>query len=60
MQFSTWNIDASQILSRKELAAVLADLRDKATRLPNAQMNLALVHLVYCCWLRASEIGGLT
>src|SRR4051812_48326731 len=59
MQFSTWNIDASQILSRQELAAVLHDLKRRAARLPNIQMNLAILRLACCCGLRASEIGGL-
>jgi integrase len=60
MHFSTWNIDASQILSRQELAAVLKDLKRRAARLANVQMNLAIVRLACCCGLRASEIGGLT
>src|SRR4051812_1914455 len=59
MQFSTWNIDASQILSRQELAAVLRDLKRRAARLPNVQMNLAIFRHACCCGLRASEIGGL-
>jgi len=59
MQFSNWTIDASQILSRQELAAVLQDLKKRATRLPNVQMNLAILRLACCCGLRASEIGGL-
>jgi integrase len=57
--YSTWNIDASQILSRQELAAVLKDLKRRAARLPNVQMNLAILRLACCCGLRASEIGGL-
>ena len=60
MHFSTWNVDASQILSRQELAAVLKDLKRRASRLTNVQMNLAIVRLACCCGLRASEIGGLT
>ena len=60
MHYSTWNVDASQILSRQELAAVLKDLKRRAARLPNVQMNLAIVRLACCCGLRASEIGGLT
>jgi len=60
MHFSTWNVDASQILSRQELAAVLKDLKRRAARLPNVHMNLAIVRLACCCGLRASEIGGLT
>jgi len=39
MLFSTWNVDASQILSRQELAAVLKDLQRGARRLSNDQMN---------------------
>jgi integrase len=57
--YSTWNIDASQILSRQELAAALTDLKRRSARLPNVQMNLAIVRLACCCGLRASEIGGL-
>ena len=57
--FPAWNVDATQILSRSELAQVLADLRRRAQRLPNVQMNLAIVRLACCCGLRASEIGGL-
>jgi integrase len=60
MHFSTWNVDASQILSRQELAAVLKDVKRRAARLPNVQMNLAIVGLACCCGLRASEIDGLT
>jgi len=59
MQFSTWTIDASQILSRQELAGVLRDLKRRAARLTNVQMNLSIVRLACCCGLRASEIGGL-
>jgi integrase len=59
LTYSTWNIDASQILSRQELATVLRDLKKRADRLPNVHMNLAIVRLACCCGLRASEIGGL-
>jgi hypothetical protein len=31
MLFTTWNVDASQILSRQELAAVLRDLKRRAS-----------------------------
>jgi integrase len=57
--FPAWNVDASQILTRSELAEVLGDLRRRADRLSNIQMNLAIVRLACCCGLRASEIGGL-
>jgi integrase/recombinase XerD len=57
--YSAWNIDASQILTRGELAQVLVDLKRRATRLTNVHMNLAIVRLASCCGLRASEIAGL-
>jgi integrase/recombinase XerD len=57
--YTAWNVDASQILSRRELALVLTALKKRAARLPNVQMNLAIVRLACCCGLRASEIGGL-
>jgi hypothetical protein len=53
--YAAWNVDASQILSRCELALVLTVLKKRAARLPNVQMNLAIVRLACCCGLRASE-----
>ena len=55
----TWNLDASCILTRHELATVLADLKAKAGRLTNAMRNLVIFRLAYCCGLRVSEIVGL-
>ena len=52
-------IDATKILSRRELAAVLADLHRKASRSANTWLNLILVRLACCCGLRVSEIAGL-
>jgi integrase len=60
MHSTTWNVDASQILSRQEFAAVLNDLKRRAARLPNVQMHGVVVRLACCCGLRASDIGGLT
>ena len=57
--FSSWNVDASQILTRRELASVLADLQARAPRLANVHLNLAIARLACCCGLRAGEIGGL-
>lgn len=37
---SAIRIDATKILSRRELAAVLADLQRKSTRFPNSWLNL--------------------
>src|ERR1700738_1775932 len=52
-------IDATKILTRRELAAVLNDLKRKATQSKNTRMNLALFRLACCCGLRASEIANL-
>jgi integrase len=57
--WSVWNIDAWQILTRRELAAVLNDLKVRAWRLPSVQLNLVIVRLACCCGLRAREIAGL-
>jgi integrase len=51
--------DATKILTRKELAAVLADLRRKVPRSRNARLNLVIFRLACCCGLRASEIAKL-
>jgi integrase len=51
--------DATKILMRKELAAVLDDLKRKAPRSPNTRLNLVLFRLATCCDLRASEIASL-
>jgi len=56
---SALRIDATKILSRRELAAVLADLQRKASRSANSWLNLILVRLSCCCGLRVSEIAGL-
>jgi integrase len=52
-------LDATKILTRRELAAVLNDLMRKAPRSKNTRMNLALFRLACCCGLRASEIAKL-
>jgi integrase/recombinase XerD len=52
-------VDATKILSRRELATVLADLQRKAPRSANTWLNLILVRLACCCGLRVSEIAGL-
>jgi integrase/recombinase XerD len=48
--------DVTKVLTRKEMAAVLADLKRKAVRSPNTRLNLVLFRLAACCGLRASEI----
>ena len=53
------NVDATKILMRRELAAVLQDLKRKSARSKNAKLNLVLIRLACCCGLRASEIAKL-
>jgi integrase len=53
----SWNLDATSILTRRELAAVLADL--KARRSLNARRNRVIFRLACCCGLRVSEIAQL-
>ena len=54
-----WNVDATKILTRNEMATVLTDLRRRSGRSVNARMNLAIFRLASCCGLRASEIATL-
>ena len=51
--------DGTKILMKREMAAVLADLRRKALRSKNARLNLVVFRLAACCGLRASEIAHL-
>lgn len=57
--YASRSADVTKILSRRELATVLADLHRKAPRSANTRMNLVLFRLATCCGLRASEIAGL-
>jgi integrase len=52
-------VDPTKILTRSEMAAVLAELRRKAARSPNTRLNLVIFRLAACCGLRASEIAQL-
>jgi integrase len=56
---STWNLDQTRLLTRRELAAVLADLAPRAARSANVHRNLVIVPLACCCGLRVSEIANL-
>jgi integrase len=53
------SLDPTKILTRRELAAVLADLKRKAPRSPSTRLNLVVFRLACCCGLRASEIARL-
>jgi integrase len=55
--FPMWNLDASKILTRRELASVLTDGKRKSSA--NGRRNLIVVRLACCCGLRVSEIAGL-
>ncbi|HEV7224408.1 MAG TPA: site-specific integrase [Pirellulales bacterium] len=59
MHFAPWNIDNGKILTRREMALVLADLKARGQRSPNARFNLILFRLAACCGLRVSEIAHL-
>jgi integrase len=52
-------LDPTKILTRRELTAVLADLKRKAPRSRNTRLNLVVFRLACCCGLRASEIARL-
>jgi integrase len=54
-----WNLDPTKVLTRRELASVLAAARPHAERSANARRNLIIVRLACCCGLRVSEIAGL-
>ena len=51
-------IDRVKILTREEIADVVADLKRKS-RSVNTRQNLAIFRLATCCGLRVSEIVGL-
>ena len=57
--YRTPGADPTKILTRRELAKVLSDLKRKAVRSRNTRMNLVLVRLACCCGLRVSEIAAL-
>ena len=54
-----WNLDPMKILTRRELARVLADAKAQAGRSANGRRNLVIVRLACCCGLRVSEIAAL-
>ncbi|HJZ90098.1 MAG TPA: site-specific integrase [Gemmataceae bacterium] len=56
MLLSTWSVDPVKILTRRELAALLAD---HPSRSVSRRMNRVILRLACCCGLRVSEIGAL-
>jgi len=59
MMMTYRSVDPTKILTRHEMAAVLAELRRKAPRSAGAQQNLVIFRLASCCGLRVSEIAHL-
>lgn len=53
------NIDATKVLTRREIMNILTELRRKSARSRNTRLNLVLFRLATCCGLRASEIASL-
>jgi integrase len=58
-KYSDWSVEATKILSRRELGAVLADLAKRSDRSRQARLNRVIFRLACCCGLRASEIARL-
>jgi integrase len=56
---STWNLDPTKLLTRRELATVLDDLARRACDSANSHRNLVVVRLACCCGLRVSEMAAL-
>jgi integrase len=54
-----WNLDPTKVLTRRELASVLADLQSKAPNHANSRRNQVIFRLACCCGLRVSEIAQL-
>jgi integrase/recombinase XerD len=52
-------VDQTKILTRSEIAAVLAELRRKR-RSRNTRQNSVIFRLATCCGLRVSEVCGLS
>jgi integrase len=57
--YSMMHVEQTQILTRGELALVLAYGKQQAKRSANAWRNLVIVRLACCCGLRVSEIAAL-
>ena len=55
-----WSVDPVKVLTRRELATILGNLRSRATTSSQARMNLTIIRLACCAGLRVSEIGALT
>lgn len=59
MTATQWKVDATKVLTMREIQTVLAELKRKAKRSTNTHQNLILFRLATCCGLRVSELLGL-
>jgi integrase/recombinase XerD len=57
--YRTRLIDPTKILTRREMAIVLAELKRKSERSPGTWLNLIVFRLAACCGLRVSELASL-
>jgi integrase len=55
----TWQVDQTQILTRREIGTVLSHLQRRAKSSRNARLTLVIFRLACCCGLRVSEIAAL-
>ncbi|MHC4752099.1 MAG: hypothetical protein ACYTFW_19780 [Planctomycetota bacterium] len=53
-----WKVDQTKILSRSEIAIVLADVKRRAKRAVNTRMNLTIFRLATCCGLSWRQNTG--
>jgi hypothetical protein len=53
-----WTVDVTRVLTRRELATVLADARKQAERSLNSKRNLVIVRLAAC--RRSARSGSTT
>lgn len=53
-------IDRTKILTRTEIATVIAELSRKGKRSANSRQNRVVFRLATCCGLRVSEVVGLS
>ena len=58
--YTPWSVDPVKVLTRRELATILGNLRKLASTSLQARLNLTIIRLACCAGLRVSEVGALT
>ena len=56
---AAWTLQKQNVMDKTEVKTVLADLKRKSKRSPNAKVNELIFRLATGCGLRASEIANL-